>query len=185
MLSALNHTSEVHPGNQISCIKKFLQSCIQLFKDPSSIIILKNLLYRCTTNYEGNLDQRTVNHLHARRITNKEFRLNANIKYFNMGDVILDLGYEVNVLPKKTWKCMGEPTLGYSPVQLKLANQHRVLPRGRLKGVTIDLDRVCTKEDFKVIKIMDDTTPYLELLGLAWAFENQVIINLNTRKMKF
>jgi hypothetical protein len=50
-----------------------------------------------------------------------------------MGDIILDLGSKVNVLPKNTWQCMGEPTLGYSSVQLKLANQHRVLPIGRLK----------------------------------------------------
>jgi hypothetical protein len=98
------------------------------------------MLDKCTTNSEGNLEQRIVNHLHARRRTNIEFILNANIRYFNMGDVILDLGFEVNVLPKKTWKCMGEPTLGYSPVQLNLVNQHRVLPIGRLKGVTIDLD---------------------------------------------
>jgi hypothetical protein len=69
-----------------------------------------------------------------------------------MGDIILDLGSEVNVIPKKTWKCMGEPTLGYSNVQLKLANQHRVLPIGRLKGVTIDLDGVHTKEDLKSLK---------------------------------
>jgi hypothetical protein len=37
-----------------------------------------------------------------------------------MGDIILDLGSEVNVFPKKTWKSMGEPTLGYSPIQLKI-----------------------------------------------------------------
>jgi hypothetical protein len=76
-----------------------------------------------------------------------------------MGDIILDLGFEVNVLPKRTWKCMGEPTLGYSLVQLKLANQHRVLPIGRLKCVTIDLDGVRTMEDFEVIDIIDGTTP--------------------------
>jgi hypothetical protein len=62
---------------------------------------------------EGKLEQKTVNQLHTRRRTSREFRLNANIRDFNMGDIILDLGYEVNVLPKKTWKCMGEPTLGY------------------------------------------------------------------------
>jgi hypothetical protein len=28
-----------------------------------------------------------------------------------MGDIILDLGSKVNFLPKKTWECMGEPTL--------------------------------------------------------------------------
>jgi hypothetical protein len=91
-----------------------------------------------------------IESLDSRR-TNKEFRLNANIGDFSMGDVILDLGSEVNVLPKNTWQCMGETTLGYSPIQLKLANQHRVLPIGRLKGVTVDLDRVRTKVDFEVI----------------------------------
>ena len=102
-----------------------------------------------------------------------------------MGDVILDLVFEVNVLPKKTWQCMGEPTLGYSPVQLKLSKQHRVVPIERLKGVTVDLDEVRTKADFEVIEIMDDTTPYPTLLGLDWAFGNQVIINLKIRKMTF
>jgi hypothetical protein len=102
-----------------------------------------------------------------------------------MGDIILDLGSVVNVLPKKTWKCMGEPILGYSPVQLKLENQHIVLPIGRLKGVTVDLDGVHTKADFEVIKIVDDTKPYPILLGLDWEFENQAIINLKTRKTTF
>jgi hypothetical protein len=75
-----------------------------------------------------------------------------------MGDILLDLGYEVNVLPKKTWKCIGETTLGYSHVQLKLENKHIFLPIGRLKGATIDVDGVRTKEDFEVIEIVDDTT---------------------------
>jgi hypothetical protein len=46
------------------------------------------------------------------------------------------------------------------------ANQHRVLPIGKLKGVTVDLDRVLTKEDFEVIEIVYSTTPYPTLLGL-------------------
>jgi hypothetical protein len=100
---------------------------------------------------EEKLEPKTVNHLHTRTRTSKEFRLNANIENFNMGDIILDLGSEVNVLPKNTRQCMGDPTLGYSNVQLKLVNEHRVLPIGRLKGVTIYLDGVCTKEYFEVI----------------------------------
>jgi hypothetical protein len=102
-----------------------------------------------------------------------------------MGEIILDLGSEVNVLPNNTWQCMGETTLGYSPIQLKLANQQRVISIGRLKGLTVDLDRVCTKEKFEVIEIVDDTTPYPVLLGMDWVFDNQDIINLKTRKMKF
>ena len=80
---------------------------------------------------------------------------------------------------------MGEPTLGYSHVQLKLENQDRVLPIGRLKGVTVDLDGVRTMAYFEVIEIVDGTTPYPTLLRLDWEFDNHAIINLKKRKMTF
>ena len=54
-----------------------------------------------------------------------------------------------------------------------------------MKGVTVDLDGVHTKENFEVIEIVYDTTPYPTLLGLDWVFDNQAIINLKTRKMTF
>jgi hypothetical protein len=98
--------------------------------------------------------------------------LNANIGDFNIGDIILDFGYEVNVFPKKTWEAMGEPTLGYSPIQLKLENQHIVVPIGILKGIPVDLDGMRTMEDFEVIDIVDNTQPYPTLVGLDWAFDN-------------
>ena len=41
-----------------------------------------------------------------------------------------------------------------------------MLPIGRLKGVTIDLDGVCIVVDFEVIEIVDGTTPYPSFLGL-------------------
>jgi hypothetical protein len=78
--------------------------------------ILQKILEKYSIETGGKLEPKTVNHLHTRRITSKEFRPNYNIKDFNMGDIILDIGSEVNLLPKKTWKCMGEPTLGYSLV---------------------------------------------------------------------
>jgi hypothetical protein len=185
MSSSLDHTNEARPIGQVSTIEDFLQSCVKLLNDPLYVKVLQIMLKRCSTNVEGKLEHKTINHLHTRRRTSKEFRLNTNIGDFNMGDIILDLGSEVNVLPKKTWKCMGDPTLGYSPIHLKLANQHRVLLIGRLKGVTVDLDRVCTKANFELIEIVNGTTPYLELLGLDWEFDNQAIINLKTRKMAF
>jgi hypothetical protein len=47
------------------------------------------------------------------------------------------------------------------------------------------LDGVRTMEDFGVIDIVDNTSPYPTLLGLDWDFDNQDIINLKTRKMIF
>jgi hypothetical protein len=115
----LDHTNEMQSTGQVCTIKWFLQSCVKVFNDPSSEKILKNILERCSIEMGGKLEEKPINHLHTRRRTSRELRLNANIGYFNMGDIILDLGSEFNVLPKMTWKCMGNPTLGYSPVQLK------------------------------------------------------------------
>jgi hypothetical protein len=162
-----------------------LQSCVKILNDPSSVKILQNLLDICNIEVEGKLEQKIVNHIHTRRRTSREFRLNSNIGDFNMGDIILELGSEVNFLPKKTWQCMGEPTLGYSPVQLKLAHQHKVFPTGSLKGVTIDFYGVLTMEYFEVIEIVDGTPPYPTLIGLDWEFDNQDIIKLKTRKKTF
>ena len=55
--------------------------------------------------------------------TRKEMRLNAQIGDYEMDEVILDLGSEVNVLTKQTWELMGKPKLRYSTIQLRLANQ--------------------------------------------------------------
>jgi hypothetical protein len=60
-----------------------------------------------------------------------------------------------------------------------------VIPIGRSKGIPMDLYGVCTMAYFEVIDIVDNTTPYPALLELDWEFDNEVIINLKTRKMIF
>ena len=47
-----------------------------------------------------------------------------------MDQVILDLGSDANVLPKQTWERMGKPTLQWSPIQLRMTNQQKILPMG-------------------------------------------------------
>jgi hypothetical protein len=64
------------------------------------------LLEKCNYGEEG---VKTMNHVLNKGIKSREFRLSANIGYFNMGDIILDLRFEVNVLSNKTWEAMGEP----------------------------------------------------------------------------
>ena len=56
------------------------------------------------------------------RRTGREMRLNVEIGEYDMTDVILDLGLDVNVLPKQTSGQMGKPSLVWSPIQLRLAN---------------------------------------------------------------
>jgi hypothetical protein len=102
MPSSMDHTNEAQPLGKVSTINTFLQSNVKLLNDPSFVKVLKNMLEICDIEVEGKLEQKTINHLHTRRRTRREFRLNANIGEFNMGDIILDLGSEVNVLSKKT-----------------------------------------------------------------------------------
>lgn len=112
-------------------------------------------------------------------------RLNAVIGSYEMDEVVLDLGYEVNVMTKKTWQIMAKSKLAFSPIQLRLANQQRVIPLGRLSNVLVHLEGVRSLADFEVIEIIDDSTPYPAMLGIDWEFENQVIINLKKKTMSF
>ena len=91
-------------------------------------------------------------------------RLHAQIGYYDMTDIILDLGSEVNVLTKQTWEQMGRPMLEWSPIQLRLANQQKIVPLGRFPSVPVDIDGVSTLAYFRVIEIIDDINPYLALL---------------------
>ena len=80
---------------------------------------------------------------------------------------------------------MGKPTLDWSPIQLRLANQQKIVPLGRFPNVPVDIDGVCTVAGFEFIEIIDDSNPYPTLLGIEWAMENAVVINLKKRQMIF
>ena len=108
-------------------------------------------------------------------------RLHAQIGDYDMIDIILDLGLEVNVLTKKACEQMGKPTLEWSPIQLGLSNQQKIVPLERFPSVPMDIDGVSTLEDFEVIEIIDDSNPYPALLGIEWALDNYEVINLKNR----
>jgi hypothetical protein len=55
-----------------------------------------------------------------------------------------------------------------------LENQYKIYPIGRLEKFEVNIKGVKTKDDFEVIEIMDDYDPYPSLLGIDWAFENNV-----------
>ena len=80
---------------------------------------------------------------------------------------------------------MGKPALDWSPIQLRLANQQKIVPLGRFPNVPVDIDGICTVADFEVIEIIDDSNPYPALLGIEWALDNDAVINLKKRQMTF
>jgi hypothetical protein len=89
----MDHTNKEQPLEKVSTINTFLQSHVKLLNDPSYFKVLQNMLEICNTEVEGKLEKKTINHLHTRRRTSREFRLNGNIRDLNMGGVTLDLGY--------------------------------------------------------------------------------------------
>jgi hypothetical protein len=52
MLPSLDHTNRTQPKEQVSTIKDFLQSCIKMLSDPSSIKVLQNILEKCSSEME-------------------------------------------------------------------------------------------------------------------------------------
>ena len=79
----------------------------------------------------------------------------------------------------------GQATPEWSLIQLRISNQEKVLPIGRLSQAQVDIEGLHTFADFKVINIVDDTNPYPVLLGIDWAMGNQTIINFKRRILSF
>ena len=59
------------------------------------------------------------------------------------------------------------------------------MPLGRFPSVLVDIDGFSTLEYFEVIEIIDDSNPYPAFLGIEWALNNDVVINLKNRQMNF
>ena len=113
-----------------------------------------------------------------KRKTCKEMRMNIQIGDYEVDSVILDLGLDVNILTKQTWQLMGNPTLGWSSVQLRLANQEKVQPIGLISNLVVDIEVMKTHADFDVIEVLEDGGSYPTLLGIGWANDSITVINL-------
>ena len=77
-------------------------------REPDALAEIENLL--CFLGKES-----IVNSLHKKN-TCKKMRMNIQIGDYEVDSIILALGSDVNILTKKTWENMGQPTLGWSPI---------------------------------------------------------------------
>ena len=144
--------------------KLFFKSCLGLIQDQNTLYILCGILYHCAQDntldnmYElkhGKVhDESTrkvpceqqVRKVVHKKCTNKGFRFNAYVGNFDMNSVILDLGFDVNTLPKKMWEQMGKPKMVWYPSQLWLQNQCKIYPIGRFEDVEVNIDGVKSKK---------------------------------------
>ena len=169
-------------GMDPSMLTTFLKTCMKLLHDNKAVKGLQELI----TRYAGLRELCVVWKLgkHALYIRRK-MRLTAHIGEYDMNQVILYLGSDMNVLPKKEWEHMGRPTLQWSPIQLRMENQQKIFPMGRLQGVTVDIEGLSTEIDFEVIEIVNDNKPYPILLGIDTTTNMNIVISLKKQKMIF
>ena len=80
---------------------------------------------------------------------------------------------------------MGNTTLGWSPVQLRLANQAKVHPIGQVSNLVVDIEGMKTHANFDVIEVVGDRSSYPALLGIGWDNDSMEIINFKNCIMTF
>jgi hypothetical protein len=62
------------------------------------------------TRIRTNIPKKNTQRVKRREVwTRKEFRLADQLDEFEIKDVMLDLGFDVDILPKKTWEFLGKP----------------------------------------------------------------------------
>ena len=80
---------------------------------------------------------------------------------------------------------MGNPTLGWAPVQLWLANQAKVLSIGHISNLVVDFEGMKMHVDFDVIEVIEDGGSYPVLLGIGWDIDIIAFINFKKQVMTF
>jgi hypothetical protein len=173
------------PTRKVRNLREFLRSCVEIMKYETTLNALYKMIDLFTQGRETPIAQIVVNHVLRRKRTNGEFIFSARIGEYDVDNVILDLGSDANVFPKKTWDMMGKYNLVWSHVHLWLTNQYKIILIGRLTRVPVNIDGVRSVAYFEVIEIVDDIQPYPTLMGIEWAFDNQAIINLKRKETIF
>jgi hypothetical protein len=75
------------------------------------------MIDNCAKGKELNIKIKYINQLLHKKRTNAEFRFSAYVIDYDIENVMLDLGSDINVLPKQTWERMGRPNILWSSVQ--------------------------------------------------------------------
>ena len=157
MPERFQHLLQKKASPEVSKLRPFLSSCLMLIQDKDAIAELQAMIDDIPI--EPQIEKK-VNQVRWKCKAGSELRMNAQIGDYDMDYIILDMGSDVNILNRQMWESMGNLCLDWSPIQLRLSNQAKLLPIGRLSNVIVDVEGLHTYADFEVIKIVDDTNIY-------------------------
>ena len=79
----------------------------------------------------------------------------------------------MNVMIERTWEAIGRPAMIPSLEGIGLFRGKLVNLCGRLTQISMNVNGTSTKEDFEIIKFIEDIAPFTMLLGKPWIERDQ------------
>jgi hypothetical protein len=74
----------------------------------------------------------------------------------------------VNIMIERTWKILGEPAMIPSLGGIVLFIEKLITLCGRLTQISMSAHGTLTKEEFEVVKFIENNAPFSMLLGKPW-----------------
>jgi hypothetical protein len=93
--------------------------------------------------------------------------LEARIGNFNV-DCVLDEETRVNIMIERTWELLGKLAMIPSLGGIGLFRGNLINLCGGLAQIPMTSNGTLTKEDFEIIKFIEDSAPFTMLLGKPW-----------------
>jgi hypothetical protein len=85
----------------------------------------------------------------------------------------MDEETQVNVMTERTWEAIGRPVTTPSLSGIGLFRGKLVKICGRLNQISMNANGTSTKEDFEIIKFIEDSASFTMLLGNPWIERDQ------------
>jgi hypothetical protein len=98
-------------------LSNFLRFCWKLLNYHDATIKLTHMLATCIgeegidITISSSLPERDMCQVSKHKRTRTEFKMMVELESYEMDGVMLDMGYDLNILPKKSWELMGKPNL--------------------------------------------------------------------------
>lgn len=103
---------------------------------------------------------------------------------YNIPQVVVDFGSQVNVLLRSTWIKIGRPQLQELGIYIRLEDQGLIAPIGVLKKAKTSIMAITTMIDYEVIDIQDKQHTYPTLVGRPWGRKMKASISLEKGRIK-
>jgi hypothetical protein len=100
-------------------------------------------------------------------------RISTRIEDFDI-DSVLDKETQVNIMIEDTWETLGKPIFVPSVGRIGLFKGKSITLCGRVTNVPIIIHGTSTKEEFEVIKFVENNASFPLFLGKIWIQKDHI-----------